>query len=305
MKSRLLFVIALVGVLAFAQTGFAETHHYQIKVVPRMSQAGPHQLAVPNNLYGLSSTFNVTPFDVSSSPTNSDGSDLWPCFGGGTAAPNTDCADIGNPSQAFPAGGVIVGSPAYTWSLTNCNATSSTQNYCGETETWYEDDSNDATDELIYTITAVQGTTEIYNSGTVDFGPNVFGSTPGVSVIIYGPANLGDQGETTGINNGNCSADFPTVPEALGYTYPLTAAANPGATYVAAAGKKCGAATTGVVTFEAVTEVGTPAYTHQTKAASCEEIQNGAVVGTVGPPCYTTKWTKKYAVTQKWTINLQ
>jgi hypothetical protein len=26
------------------------------------------------------------------------------------------------------------------------------------------------------------------------------------------------------------------------------------------------------------------------------------VCGSVGTPCYTVKWTKKYSITQKWTI---
>lgn len=307
MKSRLLFVIALVGVLAFAQTGFAQTHHYQIKVVPRQQgQLEEHQLTVPANLYTLAAYFAVTPFTVSSNPVNGDNTDLWPCFGGGTAAPNADCSTLGDPSQAFPAGGVVIGSPAYTWSQTACNAISTTQNYCGEAETWYEDDSSDSTDELIYSVVATQGTTVIYDSGTVDFGPNTFGATPGADVIIYGPSNLGTMGQT-GVNNGNCSADFPTVPDALGYTYPLTSAANPGATYVVAAGKTCGAAVSGAVSFEAVTSLAKPTYTEETtnRTGKCSEIQAGTVVGVVGPPCWITTYTKIHTLTQKWTIYLQ
>jgi len=47
-------------------------------------------------------------------------------------------------------------------------------NPCGQTESWYENDSNDtsATDELLYEIEANAGTAVIADSGEVDFGPN-------------------------------------------------------------------------------------------------------------------------------------
>jgi len=96
--------------------------------------------------------------------------------------PSADCSTV-------PDGGVVVGGPAYIWQLNNntfsgngygCNAftngTTSTGTYnpCGQTESWYEDDSNDtsATDELLYSIVVTQGSAIIADSGEVDFGPN-------------------------------------------------------------------------------------------------------------------------------------
>jgi len=310
MKSRLLIVITLVGVvavLAFAQTTLAaeNPHHYTIKMVPRQhqEQGAVEPAALAANLYGLAQYFGATPYvDAAVSPTNSDGYDLWPCFGsytssGGTSSENTDCPTIGNPSQPFPVNAIAIGGPAYVWSLSACNATSTSANYCGQTQTWYEDDTNDSTDEEIYSIVATQGTTIIADSGTVVFGPNTFGGlTPPADVIIYGDQNFGNMGETGGANNGNCSPD---------YDYPLATNAWPGSTYVIAAGKTCGAAVSGPVSITATTEVAKVSYTKGTTAALCTPIVNGAPGTPVGPPCYLAHFTSKYKVLQKWTILLQ
>ena len=42
--------------------------------------------------------------------------------------------------HVLPVNGVVVGAPSYTWGLAFCNANTSTSGYCGQTETWYEDD---------------------------------------------------------------------------------------------------------------------------------------------------------------------
>jgi hypothetical protein len=290
------FPLVVLTVLAFTVVGqlaVAQPHHYTVKVVPRAQAEAVPESGVAKNLYGTSAVFAFSPYTQSSSPTNSDGTDLWPCFGsytssGGTSSENPDCPTIGDPSQGFPAGGVVLGGYAYTWSLSDCNATSTTAPPCGQTETWYEDDSGDSTDELTYTIEATQGSTVIADSGTVVFGPNTFGGqSPAANIVISGDENFGDMGVKTGPNNGNCDADFD---------YPLTSAAFPGSTYVIAAGKTCGAAVSGPVSLTATTEVATPKYTKSTSSSVC---------GSVGTPCYTVKFTKKYSVTQKWTINLQ
>src|SRR5271169_2326758 len=99
---------------------------------------------------------------------NADHTDLWPCFG--SSSTNPDCPTIGNPSITFPSGAVALGAPAYVWQLNNpgsngygCNSDTngtSTTSYlpCGQTETWYEDDTGDSTDDLIYSIVVTQGT---------------------------------------------------------------------------------------------------------------------------------------------------
>jgi hypothetical protein len=301
-RSKMLSLVAVLAAVALcicgqqAQAEVKNHTKYKIKVIPH---GGPNAaLATPaslaDGLYGVSAVFAYTAY-----PTlNSDTSDIWPCFSSGGTGPagtatsdeNPDCPTIGDPKIPFPAGGVAVGAYSYSWPLSACNATSTSTPVCGETETWYEDDSNDtsATDELLYTLEAVQGTNVLYDSGTVDFGPNPYGgASPADDIVIYGPQNFGNMGITAGPNNGNCSA---------AYNYPLSSAANPGAVYIVPANKTCGVPTTGLVSFTATTEIGSPAYTKVTK---------GTVDGTpcsVAAPCYETKWTKKYSVAQKWSI---
>jgi hypothetical protein len=243
------------------------------------------------NLYGLGQAFVFSPFTQSSSPTNSDGTDLWPCFGN-TSSANVDCPTIGNPTQTFPTGAAALGTPAYVWSFSACDASSSSVGPCGQTNTWYEDDTLDTTDDLIYSITATQvqsgKTVYVADSGIVDFaGVNPFGgASPAADVVIYGDQNFGTLG-VTGKNNGNCSGNF---------NYPVASNQESGITYpyVIAAGKTCVDPVPGLVTLTATTELGTPTYTKTTKGCPNGETS-----------CYTVKFTKKYSVSQKWTIWLQ
>ena len=180
----------------------------------------------------------------------------------------------------LPTGGAAIGIPQYVWSFSACDGTSNL-NPCGQTETWYEDDSGDTTDDLIYAITATQvqsgKTVYVADSGVVDFaGPNPFGgASPPADVVIYGDQNFGTGG-ATGKNNGNCSANFnypvswPTI------TYP----------YVVAANKTCVNPLPGLVTITALTELAHPTYTVHGSTA-------------------TVKFTVIKKLTQKWTIWLQ
>ncbi len=287
----LVAVLAVVALFVCGQQAqAAENHHpkFAIKIVPH--QPGS-EIATPSvltpNLYGVSAASAYTQYPNN----NSDGSDLWPCFGSydgtHTSTENPDCPTVGDPKQGFPAGGAVLGTLSYSWPLAACNATSTTSPECMQTNTWYEDDSGDSTDELLYIVEATQGSTVLADSGTVDFGPNAYGGlSPAADVIIYGDQNLGDMG-ISGPNNGNCEA---------AYNYPLASPANPGGVYVVPAGKTCGVPTTGAVKFSATTEVGKPAYT---------KVTHGTVDGTpctVAAPCYTVKWTKVYSVAQSWTI---
>jgi hypothetical protein len=286
----LIISLAVLAPQAMAQT--QTPHHYAIKIVPVPANRVQPQFKLTPDLYGTAAVFAFSPYTQSSEPTNSDGTDLWPCFGsytssGGTGSENPDCPTMGDPAQGFPVGGAALGTPAYTWSLSACNATSTSVLPCGQTNTWYEDDTGDSSDELIYSIEATQGSSVIADSGTVVFGPNTFGGlSPAANVIVYGDQNFGTMGET-GKNNGNCDADF---------NYPLTSPSWPGSTYLIAAGKTCVAPVAGDVTLTATTEVATPVYTKETKSSVC---------GSVGTPCYTVKFTKKYSVKQKWTIVLE
>jgi hypothetical protein len=300
-------VVALL-VCAGPQAQAAEPHHhYQIKVIPKAARPGSEAIHsnLANGLYGVSQGFVGTPYSdpqVSANPFDSDPdeSEVWPCFGsydGSTSSTaNPDCEyfedSFYSPKTVYiPTNAAVLGTPSYTWSLADCDASSSTVLPCGQTNTWYEDDSNDSTDELLYIIEVTQGSSVIADSGTVDFGPNVYGGlSPAADVVIYGDQNFGTMGET-GENNGNCEAD---------YGYPLASAANPGSTYVVQANKTCVAPVAGLAKLTATTEVATPAYTALTKGTG----GNGQTC-TKTAPCYDVKWTIKYKVAQSWDINLQ
>lgn len=298
-KSRLIQILASLAIVALCVCGQAlaqEKPHFQLKLVPRVHADNTVRPEVTPtvNLYALEAAFTQGYPTIGA---NSDGTDIWPCFGD-TSSANPDCSTIGDPSITFPSGGAALGAPAYVWQLANpgangygCDAdTNGTSNTsylpCGQTETFYEDDSNDTTDELLYSIEVVQGTTVLVDSGEVDFGPNPFGgSTPPADVVIYGDQNFGTwPGAGSGKNTGNCTADV---------NYPLASPANPGALYIVQANKTCANPVAGPATLTAITELGHPVYTKSTSKALC---------GAVGVPCYTVKWTKKYEITQKWTI---
>jgi hypothetical protein len=278
-KSRLFQVLtSLVIVAGFVcgqQALAQEKHHWQVKVVPRTTnQQGPHaNVTLTPNLYGLWAAFA----DTSLPTSNTDGSDLWPCFGD-TASANPDCPSIGDPTVVFPNGGAVVGGPQYVWSLSACNGTTNGNVLCGQTETFYEDDSGDSSDDLLYSIEVVQGSSVIADSGTIDFGPNPFGGlSPAADVIFSGDQNFGALGET-GKNNGNCDASF---------NYPVTS--DPaGVVFGIAANKTCVDPVAGVATLTATTELATPVYKLNTKTGT-----------------YTVTFKEKYKVQQKWNINLQ
>jgi hypothetical protein len=255
------------------------------------------------NLYALQGAFTQTYPTIGA---NSDGTDVWPCTGGSSSTgANPDCPTIGSPVVLFPSIATAIGNPAFVWQLKNtagsgngqgCDALINGTGHlgvpylpCGQVETWYEDDSNDTTDDLLYSMEAVQGSKVIYSTGTVDLGPNTAASqTPPSDVIIYNPINFGfgpGDGPSTGPNNGNCTPD---------YNYPLTAPQNPGESYLVAAGKTCVEPVPGPVTIIVKTALGTPTYTEATGAA--------CTAHGVASPCYTVEWTKKYEICQTWNI---
>ncbi len=290
------FLVCLVAMFAFlacTQPAAAQSaKRIHVKAVPAKhsdaSRGVVSDAALAPDLYALEAAFTA-----SSYPTvnTSDGTELWPCFGG-----SSDCPVIGDPQIAFPDTGVVVGGPAYVWSLPDCDGTTNGSSVggvptyvpCGQVETWYEDDSNDSTDELLYTVEVEQGTSVIYDSGTLDFGPNVFGgAVPPYDIVFSGDTNFGTLGQT-GKNNGNCEADF---------NYPLAAAANPGVTYSVQANKTCVNPVAGIATVTATTEIATPKYSaKKTTVAACAPT---------APPCYTVTYTKVYSIIQKWNIYLQ
>jgi hypothetical protein len=257
-------------------------------------------------LYPLQAAFTQTYPTVGA---NSDGTDVWPCTGGSSATgPDPDCPTIGSPTVLFPSIATAIGNPAFVWQLKNTPGSGNGQGCdglingtghlgvpylpCGQVETWYEDDSNDSTDDVLYTMTVTQGFRTLASTGTVDFGPNTSGpTTPPSDVIIYNPINFGfgpGDGPATGPNNGNCTPDF---------NYPLTAPASPGEVYLVAAGKTCVEPVPGPATITVVTALASPIYTKVTGAA--------CTANAVASPCYTVEWIKKHEICQTWDIWLE
>jgi hypothetical protein len=311
-RFQLLPVLALVPFLIDGQQAAAqEKYHPHVNVVVARqehatSNAARLGSALPANLYALQAAFTQTYPIIGA---NADGTDVWPCTGNSTSSgPDPDCPTIGDPSMIFPSNATAIGNPAFVWQLNNtsgsgngygCNALTNGTGHlgspyfpCGQIETWYEDDSNDSTDELLYSMTVTQGERIIADSGVVDIGPNTSGGlTPPSDVIIYDPINFGfgpGDGPATGPNNGNCTPDF---------NYPLTVPANPGEEYLVAAGKTCVQPLAGSATITVTTALGVPEYT---KVTGAECTSNG-----VASPCYTVKWIKKYEICLKWNIWLE
>jgi hypothetical protein len=318
---QMLTVVACAAPFLFVQPVFAQQAAAQQPLHPRMHVKIMHRQTEQNsaarpdvastagprpNLYALQAAFTQTYPTIGA---NSDGTDIWPCTGGSSlTGPDPDCPTIGSPTILFPSNATAVGNPAFVWKLKNtpgagngqgCDALiNGTGNLgvpylpCGQVETWFEDDSNDSTDDLLYSMTVVQGTRTINTTGTVDLGPNTVDvTTPPSDVIIYNPVNFGfgpGDGPSTGPNNGNCTPDF---------NYPLTSPANPGEAYLVAANKTCLEPVPGPATIIVTTALGTPIYTKATGAACTSQG--------VASPCYTVEWIKKHEICQTWDIWLE
>jgi hypothetical protein len=308
-KFRLSGVLVSLTLLTFsacAQPALAqENHRWHKQLVSRRNfdANAAHPSAAPTaNLYSLQAAF------VQDYPTigaNSDGSDLWPClqsYQGGNGS-NSDCATLGNPSIPTPTIAAVLGIPAYVWPLNNTNGVGngfgcdalvngtsglSESQYipCGQFETWYEDDTNDSTDDLLQRIVVRQGSTVIYDSGIVDFGPAGPTVKYPVDVILASDSNFGFwSGASVGPNNGNCTADI---------SYPLTSPANPGGLYIVADNATCKEPVTGLATVTTTTALATPSYTKVT----------GTVCTSKGvpSPCYVVKWKEQYEIAQDWKL---
>ncbi len=301
--ARLLMVQAAFAVSAIGQPAAAGSHHRPIRVLLAPGVHSAREAGYADALRSLAAAFT----QVNSSVTNTDGGDLWPCFGRAGGA-NLDCPTIGNPVVPFPPGGVVLGVPSYVWNLQNapgnrgsgrgCDAAvngttgpfGAAYKPCGQLATWYEDDTFDSTDDLLQRVVVTQGRTIIFDSGTVDFGPAGPAVTYPADVILYTDANFGVwPGAGFGRNNGNCSADI---------NYPLAAASFPaGSYYVVAAGRTCLPPVTGPAVFTTTTSLATPAYT---------EVSGTACTARgVASPCYTVKWTATHAIKQDFNIYLQ
>ncbi len=189
-KSRMLQVVASLAIVVFfvcgqqALAGESRTH-FQIRAVPGMHRDEVRAAVTKfDELFQLSFGFGALP------PVDGSGNDEWPCFGGGA-----DCSSIAT-------GGVVIGTPAYTWSLAACDASAAGDPNCGQIFWFYEDDTGDSTDHLIVSVVVKQGLDYILDTGNVDLGPNPF--PYGTVVVITRDTAFGTLGET-GKNNGFCA----------------------------------------------------------------------------------------------------
>jgi len=305
--------LAVAALLACGQQALAqENNHWQTRV-PVSTHANVNSLSADPrtaprpDIYGLQATF--TQINPTIGP-NADGTDLWPCFGYGALGTNPDCPTIGSPAIPFRLGGVVVGVPQYVWKLANnsgygysngdgngngCDAlingttgpSGAQYKPCGQIATWYEDDTNDSTDDLLQRIVVRQNNRVIYDSGVVDYGPAGPSVNYPVSVILNTDANFGYwTGAASGPNNGNCSANV---------AYPLTSPTFPGRVYVAASGQTCQRPSTGPATFTTSTILATPRYKQATGTACAGGVS----------PCYTVEWIKNYEIHQDFDLFLE
>jgi hypothetical protein len=188
-KSRLFQVAASLAIVVFflcGQQALAQ-HHLQAHVVPGVG--GGNGPEVASLLFQLATGMGVLP------PLDGGGLDQWPCFGG-----SPDCSTIA-------AGGVVIGTPSYTKSLTACDANVVGAPNCGQIFWFYEDDTGDNTDHLIVSITVKQGANYILDTGNFDFGPNPF---PAGSVIIISDDTAFGTLGAVGKNNGFCAGSGKT-----------------------------------------------------------------------------------------------
>lgn len=185
-----IFVVFVLGQQAMAQ------HHIQFKVVPKAQAHGAQSPRVAKErkvLEQLIAGFGVLP------PIDGGGNDEWPCFPNANAN-GADC------SQISP-GGVVIGQPAFTQSLSACDANSSGAANCGQFFSFYEDDTGNNTDNLVVSIVVKQGVNYILDTGIVNLGPNPFPA--GSVVVIYDDAAFGTLGQT-GPGNGFCAGSTET-----------------------------------------------------------------------------------------------
>jgi hypothetical protein len=276
-------LFAMVLACACSQMAFAS---------PRSASASRPR--VLREVYPAPGLYPVTQaFTESSYPdwtNNSDGSELWPCFGPGN---NFDCASIGNPAITFT--GVAIGRPYFVWSLAACDGTTNgTQvpyvlgetwdaaaingSYipCGQITTFYQDYSNDNTDDLLWSAIVTQGGSVIADTGTQDWGPNPFN---GELVVFYQDVNFGTLGDN-GPNNGNCVPGYNYPGSSIPTTHPFIIAAN----------KTCVDPVTGPATIAVTTTLATPTWTCKTKE---------------GDTTCTVRYTRNYEIKQQWNVYLQ
>jgi len=193
--------LSLSGPQALAQE---HSSHVRIQITPpKHSLAGPN-ITGDGVLVPLAAGFAALP------PQDGNGDDEWPC------QPNNPDADNDADCSGIAAGGLVIGTPAYTWSLADCDADTATSTNCGQVFWSYEDDTGDNTDDLVVSIVAKQGTAFLLDTGNINLGVNT--AAVGSTVVLSQDAAFGTLG-ATGKNNGYCAGSkrvcsnpLPTAP---------------------------------------------------------------------------------------------
>jgi hypothetical protein len=347
MNSRLFKLCVVIAALAafLCTPAFAAKNHSHIAVVSKHA-FGPEG-APAANLYGIAAYFGAEPLnaplcDTAGTCDNVDpwnytypggtvtSPDLWPCFGDNTAQP--DCTYVGSaPGQVYGSGAdtatslpqtIVLGAPSYTWFLSantatsqpyGCDASTASDinHFCAQAINFYEDDSGDTADDLVWEMVVTQGTKTIYDSGTQDYGPNPYGGLLAADnvapvIVFFEDVDFGLGGGTGALSdNGPC---FQT------YYYPSTVAGAPSGNYngeintfgalFGIAGKAtCSAPTSGAATVTITTELLPATWNPVTKLADCNTATMGGPANGKSPYCYTVKYGKAtHSVSQKFTI---
>jgi hypothetical protein len=200
-KSRMFQLLAVLAVIAFVICGQPATaqnqHHIQARVLPATHADNMQPLKASKEkavLEQLMSGFGVLP------PVDGNGNDEWPCFPGSDNPNAADCSQIAT-------GGVVLGQPAYTQSLSACDGDTESSPNCGQIFWFYEDDTGDNQDDLVVSIVVKQGVDYILDTGAFDFGPNPFPA--GSVVVIYDDTAFGTLGQS-GPGNGFCAGSTET-----------------------------------------------------------------------------------------------
>jgi len=303
----ILMGVAIIAWIVFAHVAHAQSqsraHRHMSSLNHGTAATDLSHTPPPTQLFPLMAAFTQA---YPTQAVNADGSNLWPCYGRSPVA-NVDCPTVGNPSLPLPRGAMVHGRPAYSWALNNddilgfgvgngvgCDAFingttgpfGAAYRPCGSFTTFFEDDTNDANDDLLNRIVVTQGLGVIFDSGTIDYGPAGPSVKYPVDVELIFDANFGYwPGEKGGHNNGNCS---PSI------GYPLTAPTFPGVPYQVAAGSACVRPVPGLAHVHTETILATPTYTQ----AGTDKCTKHGIDG----ECFTVSWEHKYRIDQDWDI---
>jgi len=183
-KMRIIMFAALAVIVVFGVSGLQAqvAGNAKLTAVTKVPTSGVSPDATVPGLIGGELGLGVLP------PADSSGYAYWPCFTGDSDA---DCSSI-------PAGGWVSGIPYIDWSKSGC-----TNQICTQLTWWFQDNTTDATDDLVITVTAKQGSKYILNSGALDFGPNPFAG--GYLVVLTAYEGFG----TSECAVGTCSNPKP------------------------------------------------------------------------------------------------